>query len=301
MSFSQFRQIGAYVLPSLVASLLGFAAFLKGYQVFVERSEDALPRLMSAGVVAVELLLAFWLVSGFRARAARLSAIVVFLVFSLVTSYQAISGIRNCGCFGRVSLHPWYALVIDVLAITLLVIWKAEIIYPAPSRSMVFWKSLLAILQFAGVALFFTVVPLAADQRAMSPNTVVRPESWVGQRFPLMEHIEGGSGLDRGSWIVVLYHSGCPACQQMLMAVEQLMRQNGQERRRMRVLAIEVPTSSWMASGSDEAPFSFPCVRLNRDRKWLFQTPIALQLAEGKVQAVTEDIKELHLMLVGNF
>jgi hypothetical protein len=75
-------------------------------------------------IVNIELLLAVWLWSRVLPTLSWIVAILLFIAFACISGYQAWIGKASCGCFGKLSVHPWIALALDVLVLTLLAFAK---------------------------------------------------------------------------------------------------------------------------------------------------------------------------------
>jgi hypothetical protein len=77
-------------------------------------------------VVEFEVFLAFWLLSGKRPAGSWAVALGVFLTFAGVSAWQGWIGRASCGCFGRLSVSPWYAFGIDVAVVFALLLGKPQ-------------------------------------------------------------------------------------------------------------------------------------------------------------------------------
>lgn len=55
---------------------------------------------------------------------------------------------------------------------------------------------------------------LALNEPAVvtSSYEVFEAETWVGQKLPILEHIDIGEKLEKGNWLILLYHHDCPDC-----------------------------------------------------------------------------------------
>ena len=71
-------------------------------------------------IVAFEIFLGVWLISGKAPLGAWLAALVAFTVFAGVSLYQGVIGQASCGCFGKLSVNPWYTFGVDVAALVAL-------------------------------------------------------------------------------------------------------------------------------------------------------------------------------------
>jgi hypothetical protein len=77
-------------------------------------------------LIQFELILALWLLSGWRARAARGFAALTFTVFAATSLYLALQGRASCGCFGTLSINPWLMFAVDVVMAALLLAMNAR-------------------------------------------------------------------------------------------------------------------------------------------------------------------------------
>jgi hypothetical protein len=99
--------IGGVLLIAAIGKLLdnrAFAETLAKWQLFPAWS------LLPLGIVASlsELILAFWLFSGWHLPRAAIAAMVFHLGYALATIITLVRGIRlpDCGCFGIFFPHP---------------------------------------------------------------------------------------------------------------------------------------------------------------------------------------------------
>jgi hypothetical protein len=81
------------------------------------------PRLLIA-TIEVEIVLGLWLLSGWSASASWASALVFFGILAGTSLYLALVGQRSCGCFGRVTLNPWWTFALDVAAVGVLALCR---------------------------------------------------------------------------------------------------------------------------------------------------------------------------------
>jgi hypothetical protein len=78
-------------------------------------------------VIEFEFLLGLWLLWGRESITAWLFAFVTFLTFAAVNVYWGSVGQASCGCFGKLSVSPWYACGIDVAALIALVVARPDL------------------------------------------------------------------------------------------------------------------------------------------------------------------------------
>jgi len=61
---------------------------------------------LQAATVFYETLLGFWLLSGIGIRRSLSTAALTFLVFVGATLWMVARGVKDCGCFGALSIPP---------------------------------------------------------------------------------------------------------------------------------------------------------------------------------------------------
>ncbi len=97
--------------------LLG-AGVAKGYEATTEFHVVSLVESAARlGLVAFELALGLWLLSGKRLKAAWVVSRVCFAAFLFVSLAQLSAGARSCGCFGKVPISPSYVAAFDFVAL----------------------------------------------------------------------------------------------------------------------------------------------------------------------------------------
>jgi hypothetical protein len=78
----------------------------------------ALPVWLIYTIVTVELLSGAWILLNDLTQRTWVLAFSVFLVFSVVSLYQAFSGAEVCGCFGILSVSPWLVFSLDIASLS---------------------------------------------------------------------------------------------------------------------------------------------------------------------------------------
>jgi hypothetical protein len=103
----------------------------------------------------VEMLLGLTLLHGIASRRAWLACVTLFLVMAGVSLYLAMNRQADCGCFGRVKIHPWWTLTLDLGIIVALLICQPPAEGTATGRRPIFrplWGA-AGLLALAGVSL----------------------------------------------------------------------------------------------------------------------------------------------------
>jgi hypothetical protein len=108
-----------------LGALLTVAAALKMHTLAVAPYTFRTP-LLSETRTAVPLILSewafgVWLISGFQAAAARVIAIILFSIFSLVAAFHLVFGMQACDCFGNFAVPPSAMLLLNSTATLLLI------------------------------------------------------------------------------------------------------------------------------------------------------------------------------------
>jgi len=177
-------------------------------------------------VVEFEFFFACWLLAGLLPVWTWRATVVLFAVFAGVSLYKALLGEASCGCFGRVSVNPWFTFSLDVCVLASLVATG-----PAVHRCdadgghlplsrfilpLVLWL-LVGIPSGTAIASYRpTTLGDAGELLGDGRTVLLEPERWLGRRFPLLDWIETGVPLNEGSWTIVLYRPGCPACEEVM-------------------------------------------------------------------------------------
>ena len=119
-------------------------------------------RGFTPAVIALEILVGLWFLSGLARRAGRLVALVLLAGFAAVNLWKAAYGEASCGCFGLVMLPP-LPVVLAVLPCSRS--WNADDTNAA-------W-----IVGLACIARRFTVVSSRTTLSGLVQGTVSIPET----------------------------------------------------------------------------------------------------------------------------
>ena len=241
--------------------------------------------------VEFEIILGLWLLSGLHRRLSWLAALCCFAMFSGVTLYKGLSGDSTCGCFGVVEVNPWHTLILDVTAVVALLVFRPDLRRSHPVRHYAPKLAVAVILALAagipaGIAMGrYTPATITSDGEILGDSNfvVLRTETWVGWRFPLLKHIDVGEELRTGQWHVLLYHHDCPACQETVPLYIRLARKLAAQAGNRRVAFIEVPPYGTMPERRllEQAPVVWG--QLSEERDWFVSTPAGLLLSDAVV------------------
>lgn len=277
--------------------LLLTAAVMKGWQLLTEpvaNTDIWTNRYFLIATVEFEIALGLWLLSGIFKKLAWLATLACFTVFSVITLYKGVSGAASCGCFGSVQINPWITLfVIDIPACLLLMIFRQvelkvsfitkpfELLKPLPGK--LHFVSMFAVGVII-LAVTTSVLYFNEPKSVTSTYELLKPETWVGKRLPILDHIDIADQLRTGNWLVLLYHHDCPDCIETISKFEQIAAEIEGNEDFLQIAFIEVPPYG----GAIETN----CVygKLSDIKEWFVTTPATVLLTHGKVLSTWQEV-----------
>ena len=289
--------LGRGVAPVLTGFLLIVAGLAKTHKTVMDLpdgSDGLLPSWLLIALAQIEVVLGVWLVSGLYPRTAKSVAITCFAAFCGVSLYQVLSGEPSCGCFGRVSVNPRYVLLLDFFVVV--VLWASP--WEAPTggatrsnrkRVVVFGVAVAALGAIQGaVYLHAEGAGLQGGATKSGRPIVLRPETWVGQKLPVLDQLDIGRELTSGHRVVLLDHDNCPHCDEALARFGELARtQKG-----LQFASVYVPSSE-QAGPRTAGEVPYRTGYLEAGPEWLVRTPIHFRLKNGVVTATAQGADEL--------
>jgi len=238
--------------------------------------------------IAFELLLSAWLISGLCSRAAGWAALATFSVFAIVSLSKLLSGEASCGCFGRANVNPWFSFTFDLTAIIGLVMvpgprfQSAAHGHAAPRSSV-----LTRVWMFTGSGC--VAVAIDALLLATSGIDVLEPVSWIGHQFPLLEYIDIGPDIAKGTWTVVLIRHDCSECREAIGSYRRKVSDDAACEIADKLVFVDIQPGP--AASRSLAP-GFRVGRLNTHRRWFIETPMEVRLQDGIVIRASGPLKE---------
>jgi len=284
--------------------LLLTAAALKTHQLVTEPTlETGIldSRWFLMAVVEFEFFLAIWIFAGLLPVWTWRASIALFAVFSLVTLYKAVSGEASCGCFGRVSISPWFTFTLDVFVLAALLVCRPaaqngqrnahDSYVPGFDLAMLLGAWLLVAVPAAGAIASYEPAALghAGEILGDGRTVLLEPEDWVGMRFPLLDWIETNARLDHGQWTIILYRPGCRRCDELLRRYQM----GAGIGRSERVAFIEIAEPAPHGAGEVPEGASFFAGRLNRRFEWFVETPTRIVVDDEEVRSVVCEEKDV--------
>jgi len=289
------RQTGIRLVEITVGGILISAAALKGFHTATEPTIGTHifdSRWVHILTVQLELALGLWLFSRWHAQQARLTAIGLFALFTVVTASKALAGDSSCGCFGPIDVSPWVTGALDTGILTALIFthpWRksqtdALTAKRQQGRMTISVIAVTVLIVGAGLTLHRPPVMLdATDPLDGSDFVFLDPPAWIGKTFPLADHLEIGGQLMAGEWFVVFYRHDCSHCLEELPGWLHLGAELVHQRKVPSLALIQVPPFG--PPGTDPVPPQAPCERsrLANTKDWFIQTPAAIELNGGIV------------------
>jgi len=291
------------ILLKTLGALLIIAGALKGWQLLTEPvANNSIWTWRPFMVLQVdfELALGIWLLSGLFKKAAWLATISCFSLFSAITLYKGLSGAESCGCFGHVHVNPWITLfAIDIPSVITLAVFRPalslkrkaesirtliqELITPLPSISRFATTTCLVLLILAVTT---PILSFNEPANITASYEVLEPETWVGKKLPILEHIDIADSLKKGNWLVLLYHHDCPDCVKAILVYEQMARDITHGENPFQIAFVEMPPYGGSQNTLDSLNKSG---KLDSFKKWIVMTPMVALLMDGKVTSVWEE------------
>jgi len=268
----------------VAATLKAIALWLYPETVLVNGSDRFLVPLQVGGEIGLGLM-AF---SGTYWARLRWISIVLFTVFAVYSFWLAIRGETSCGCFGLVEINPWWTFLLDLIVVFSLAfsgnatnVHAAGIDGQADFTSSVtrYWTFTTVSISLAvAAALFFYTEPKTTGPSELLHSvgnlTILEPENWIGKEFPLSGLVN--IDLSGGKWVLLLHRHDCSKCQDAIPKYNLLSTSIVEGK----VALIEVPP---FGNQQEVASSKILNGRLVNDREWFVQTPIEIQLQDGKV------------------
>jgi hypothetical protein len=291
------------VLRITLAMVLLTAATLKVWELIIRvpPQSSSWPVGWTVAAVGSEMFVAIWLLTGQAGCMAWRAVTVMFACFAAAAVWKASQGAATCGCFGPVSVSPWFTAAFDICAVIALWLTRPQR-QPAampPAR----WRAPAAVVLLLAATCALAlhaarrgILGAAAAGLATGGDGIVilDPQDWIGQRFPLLDHIDAPADLAHGTWLLLLYRADCPLCHEAIPAYAALSA-------RMPVMLLEMPsdqtaalfrgtepTGAAHAAEADVGPHGVPRGRVRPDRLWFLTTPTAILLQDGRVQHVRQ-------------
>jgi hypothetical protein len=318
---------GWHLVRLAVAGLLLTASALKCWQLAtapVVGTSLLDSRWLLMATVEFELFFGIWLLANIWAKPTWAAALACFGLFTCVSVCKALAGYATCGCFGAVQIWPGWTAGMDLAIVLLLLRWRPSASSPLPpgegkgegdNAFVPHTRPTVAVLvTWLVIGMPVAVMMGRYTETMLSDNgeiigygksVILRPETWIGRKFPLLSFIKDyperlrsderplHERLVDGKWIVVLFRHDCQKCTDALPRYAELARRLSFEPRGPSVAMIEVPPY-----GKDRSlllPLRKFCAigRLTQDKDWFVDTPMVHNISDsivtGRVSREADD------------
>ncbi len=200
---------------SATALLLLLSAILKG------KESLAAPSTGLVVLIGIQVILAFWLTSGFALRWACWATVALFSCFAVWNVASLMRSRAACGCFGELQIHPAVALAVDLLVLS--GVFMSSLVAVTGSKRDHMSLSLGRRLILLIVALLVLVFPLSPDHHWFSIFSAnhrdVEAAVWVKQHFPRVARSSLRHDAPDAA-LVVLLRDNCANCVDFLGLLE---------------------------------------------------------------------------------
>ena len=183
-------------------------------------------------------------------------------------------------------VNPWFTSTLDLAIVVCLFVWRPRLHNePAAMRFragalFTAWLLIGAGAMYALATFTDTTLCGAGEILGDGKIVVLNPETWVGNRCPLLNYTPTiGDNLKTGKWFVLLYHDQCPVCRRI---VDQLPRITASFGKRQ-VALIEMPPYGDCRIPLRSREITAIHGRLDDSREWVAETPQAIMLDDGIV------------------
>ncbi len=313
---SRLTQLSALLTATVLLAAAGLKAHQLATRPVLEQTWLDQRWLLTAGV-GYELVLGLLLLSGLWRRPVWFLALATFLFFTVVSLYKAISGEASCGCFGVISVWPWYTVALDAGLVALLLLFfprasNTGFQPPAqkPSRPRLRFATVAAASLVLGAPAMVAMVAyeparLSNDGDILGDDQFVllEPQAWTGLRFPLLKYLavdnEPGSTeneVAEGNWAIVLYHNDCGRCRKVLGELEKrastLSSLDGWPEN---VAMVELPPFADQRLSLHTKGWKYG--RLSTERDWFVTTPAVIRLQDGEVVAAADSVSDMKQLI----
>lgn len=279
------------VASTIAAGILGLAAALKLYSLKADPDFPANGLATSALIIA-EAWLAAWLLSRWKAPAARWTAIVFFALFACVSLGKGLKGLSSCGCFGSFQTDPWLVFTGDLVLVGSLVYSRPQqqqargslrALLPAVSMAWAIPVTFVAVVSASWAEASPAVPGLFVD--AVSNTAILEPEEWLGSGCPLDKLTDLGETIHGGEWLVVFFHHDCPHCQELLSLLK------GRADLNTKLALVEVPPFDDVGSDRHHG-LANAFGRLKGRYDWFIEAPTVIRVRQGTVVRVESPLQE---------
>lgn len=295
------RRQGFTIVRVVLGLVLLLAAGMKGYGLVtgsVVETSFFSSRWNQIAIIEGEIFLALWLLTGFFPTILWITTFSCFILFTIYSLYQAVTEAESCGCLGAlIQINPWYTFLFDAIVLFVLLLVqpdKSSTQNRIIARRKILVASFLSLLVLTSIGLVlvsFSVTATLNEEgqiEGAGKTIAIDPANWIGKQFPLTKFIDIGSQLQRGRWIVVLYHWECPRCRDIVAQYVALAHHLQNQSRDLKIALIEVPPHKEEPSQVPVSESGYMRGKLTDRHQWIVNAPRFFRLNGGKVELETK-------------
>jgi|GEM_PF-645663 len=240
----------------------------------------AIQAVWTGAIVCYEILLGLWLVSGVGVRWSLKAAALTFLVFAGATVWMVARGVKDCGCFGALSLPPQITYWIDVAALAAAT-WA---ILREHRRGWVFPTAILCLAGLA-FAVGLKMVPSQTPAQAIE----------LGISWPPPQAVQLGEDLSKGRWVVLIYDSSCHRCESLAASYAQDASEWDTSGKECKLALLDVNHAEY-----PETALSYGNIARGRllQADWYESSPVILLLDQGRILKIQDAWEMDHISLM---
>jgi hypothetical protein len=203
-------------------------------------------------------------------------------------------------------------LTLDVVIVLALLRWRPKgrepILAIGPRQTRLRAVAVLVAWLFVGIPAGCAIgvcpdssLTDAGDILGDGQTVVLRPETWIGKRFPLLRYIEDArtrlrqgerplrERLAEGDWVVILYRHNCGKCQEKMPEYRELATRAAIDSTSPRVALIEVPPyGDGIALSMLHDGECFFGRLTNENVEWFVETPVEAFIRSGRSSSPRE-------------
>jgi hypothetical protein len=284
-----------HVLRISLGALLLTSALLKTHELATAPLVvTGLPasRWFLLAVVQTELLIGVLLIAGLWPAYAWRTALALFGAFGVVSLSKALAGAASCGCFGRVAVSPWFSAAVDVGALAALVAFRPHpsfrrVSWRAAALPVIAWLLLGATTSAAVVTYRPSTLDGSGEITGVAHIVLLEPETWVGERLPLLRHIDVGAQLEQGDWLVVVYRQNCPKCHVLFGRLKDAQSNTDEASSAPQLACVEIPGGSSSPAANDAKLPDCLHGKLAAEYDWFVETPVLIRLHNSRVESAS--------------
>jgi hypothetical protein len=230
------------------------------------------PGALLIGVIAVELVLGLALVLNVAPRATSCGALLLFSAFAAYSLGAALNGRQSCGCFGEVLVAPHITLIIDLVAVSMLLLvrWR--------------WTHVLGASAAFGAMFLFAL--LSGETGPALGDDDVALEFVEGTLFPAEALVGAPAGLAQNNWKVVFHRPGCAECESLIKRLAVEAAKTRDSALRQRVVLVSVGG----AAPQEQAGVALPAALdwKHCSSRAFVATPTLVELRDGRIVSVQQ-------------